>query len=116
MDYRNQDQPVDISRKLGQTSASSVLIPAGAGILQIYVRNTTANAITGGLKIGTSAGADDVVSALAVDAAAFTFVADTALLKRVFSMSLDQTLYFDAVTDWNSANIDIYVTFANLRM
>jgi quinolinate synthase len=78
------------------------------------VFNTTANAITDGLKFGTSAGGTDVVSARSVTANAFTFVPDANLAKRVFSTTVDQTIYFDAVTAWNSANVNIAVHLAKV--
>ena len=96
----------------GQTANGTVTIPAGYQILSIVVRNTTANAITGGLRIGTTAGATDVVVALTVGASALTLVSDAAMLKRAFSVSSAQTLYLEAVVAWNSASINTTITLA----
>lgn len=93
----------------GKTAAGSFVVPAGYTIASIAVFNNTANAVTGGLKFGKTAGAADVVAAQAVGANAAVVVADSALLLRVFSKTVDQTVYFDAVTAWNSANVDINV-------
>ena len=97
----------------GATSNTTVVIPAGMAIAGIYIANSTSNAVTGGIKIGTTSGATDVVVAQAVGASALVSVSDATLLKRLFSMSVDQTLYIQAVSSWNSANLivsfDLYV-------
>jgi hypothetical protein len=93
--------------KLAVTSDTTLAIPYGYAIAGIYIVNTTANAITGGLKIGTTAGATDVVAAQTVGANALVSVPYVDLLKRLFSMSVNQTLYIQAVSAWNSASITI---------
>lgn len=92
----------------------SLKVPAGAYVHNIVVQNTTANAVTGGIKVGTTAGGVDVVAALTCGANCYTFVADTALLKRLFSATASQQLSIDAVTAWNSASVDVTV-FYSLR-
>lgn len=94
------------------TANSSIVLPANTFIMHISVRNNTANAITGGLKFGTTNGGADIVAALAVGANAFTFVSDTALLKRFFSASATQQIFIDTVTLWNSASVDIEIIYA----
>lgn len=94
-----------------QTAANSFFLPANAVIRDILVINTTANAITGGLKFGTTSGATDIVAALAVGANATTFVADASLLKRYFSNSAVQQIFFDAVASWNSASVEIDIYY-----
>ena len=93
---------------------SSIVLPANAYILGIQVENLTANAVTGGLKIGTTAGGVDVVAALTVGASAKTFVLDAALLLRFFSSTAPQTIYLDAVTAWNSAKLNVRVIYTVL--
>jgi len=93
---------------------ASLVLPAGAYINQIVVANTTANAVTGGIKVGTTAGGTDVVAALTCAANCLTFVADASLSKRIFSATAAQTLSIDAVTGWNSASVDVTV-FYSLR-
>lgn len=96
---------------LTQTTAGSIssCVTAKYAITHIFIENTTANAITGGLKIGTTAGATDVVAAQAVGANALIVISDASILKRLFNTgSTAQTIYFDAVTSWNSASINIY--------
>lgn len=97
-----------------QTAAGSARLPANAVIREILITNTTANAITGGLKFGTTAGAVDVVAAQAVGANATTFVTDATLLKRFFSASATQDIFWDAVTGWNSASVTIDIIYYQL--
>jgi hypothetical protein len=93
----------------GITSGGSFVLPTNAYLVDILVTNTTGNAITGGLKFGTSAGAIDVVTAMAMGANALGVASVTGLLKKFFSSS--QTIYYDAVTLWNSANVTIEVIY-----
>lgn len=96
------------------TANSTASLPANGYITDIVVRNNTANAITGGLKFGTSAGATDIVVALTVGASSLTFVTDAAILKRIFSTSVAQIIYIDTVTLWNSASVDIDILYTQL--
>ncbi len=99
---------------LAATAAGTVVVPAGCAIANIYIVNNSANAVTGGIKIGTSVGGTQVVAAQAVAANALLAVDEDALLLRLFSKTVAQTLYFDAVTAWNSANIDVIVVVREL--
>jgi hypothetical protein len=91
------------------TSNGTLLVPKGYAIDQIIVNETSGNAVTGGIKIGTTSGATDVVVALAVAGNSLQVILDATLLKRMFSFSADQTLFVQTVTLWNSASVDIYV-------
>jgi hypothetical protein len=88
------------------------VIPAGAYIQQIIWSNTTANAVTGGMSVGTTANGTDVVAAQALGANALTFTTDALLLKRVFSLTAATTLHFAPVTSSNSAALNITVVYA----
>lgn len=89
-----------------QTTNDTVVIPAGYAIQSITVNNTTANAVTGGLKIGTTDGGTDVVVALATGANAILGIPDATILLKYFSTASPQTLYLNAVVAWNSASLD----------
>lgn len=91
----------------GTTSVPGPNIPAGAYLREVIVDNSTANAVTGGVNIGKTSGAADVVSALTCAANCLTFVADSALLLRVFSKTVSQPLFITAQTAGNSANLNI---------
>lgn len=101
-------------RLTAQTAANNLALPAGSFIREIRIKNTTANAITGGLKFGSTSGGTDVVTAQAVGASAIVFVTDATLLKRSFSDSAIQQIFFDAVTSWNSASVQIDVLYYQL--
>lgn len=94
-------------RMSAQTAAGSFMLPPGGVLRDIIVQNTTANAITGGLKFGTTAGGVDIVAALAVGANGLVFVTVALFLKRLFSASVAQQIFYDAVTLWNSASVQI---------
>jgi len=92
------------------TADATVSIPAGYKIDSLVIENTTANAVTGGIKIGTTNGGTEVAAAIAVGANALLQVTDAELLKRLFSMSTATTLYLQDVTAWNSASLNFYFT------
>lgn len=83
----------------------SFIVPAGHAIRDIYIKETAGFAITGGLRIGTTNGGNDVLSGFAVGANSIPIVKDAVLLKRAFSLVADQTLFVQAVTSWNGAHI-----------
>lgn len=95
----------------GTTDIVGPVIPAGAYIQQIIWFNSTANAVTGGVSVGTTANGTDVVAAQAVGANAMTFTTDALLLKRVFSTTAATTLHFAPVTSSNSANLTVTVIY-----
>lgn len=88
-------------------------LPPTAYITSIIIYNRTANAVTGGIKIGTTAGGTEVVTAQAVGANAFVECATINL--RLFSVSAYTTLYVYDVTDWNSANVDVFIQYVVLK-
>lgn len=91
------------------TSNSTFIVPAGWAIDDIFIMNSTANVITGGVKIGTTNGGIDVVIALAVGANFVGHIPEATMLKRFFSDTADQTLYIQAVTLWNSASLNLRI-------
>jgi hypothetical protein len=84
-------------------------LPAGCKIDSIIIRNKTANAVTGGIKVGTTNGGTEVVTAEAVGANAFV---SATLNASVFSATAATTLYFQDVTAWNSAVLDVVVNYS----
>lgn len=93
----------------GTTDIVGPVIPAGAYIKQIIWNNTTANAVTGGMSVGTTANGTDVVAAQTLAANALVFTTDALLLKRVFSLTAGTTLHFAPVTSSNTSNITISI-------
>jgi len=96
------------------TSNGTLVIPAGYQIIAASVVNTTANAITGGVKIGTSDGGTQVAVAIATGANAVIGIPDATILTKFFSTSATQTLYVQAVIAWNSASINVNLLLAKM--
>ena len=96
----------------GTTDIVGPAIPPGAYIQQIIWQNTTANAVTGGMSVGTTANGTDVVAAQALAANALVFTTDALLLKRVFSTTASTVLHFAPVTSSNTANLTITILYA----
>lgn len=95
------------------TSNGTITVPSNMAIAAICIENTTANAVTGGIKIGTTNGGTEVLGATAIGGN-FIDVVETTLAKRWYSSSADTTLYIQAVTAWNSASLTITFCFINL--
>jgi|SRR6516164_3382425 hypothetical protein len=98
--------------QVGGAGATGMSVPAGYAITGIYLQETSGNPITGGLNIGTSTGAADVVSAFAVPGGSFNAVPAAGILRLAFSASAAQPLFISAVTSWNSALLNIVVRLA----
>jgi hypothetical protein len=90
----------------GTSSVALGLLPANYWIDALILQNLTANAITGGINVGSAAGGNDIVSALAIGANALLVVPDAVVLKRVFSTTAPTNLFVSAVTSWNNANLN----------
>lgn len=105
--FTGKHPPVHHQRRaLGKTAAFTIDIPQGALATRIFIRNNTANAVTGGIKVGTTLAGVDVVAAAAVAASAVIY---TPTLIGAVNTAAVRTLYFDAVTAFNAANIDVVV-------
>lgn len=100
-----------VARTRGKTAAFTIPVPQGASIRDIHILNNTANAVTGGIKIGTIAGGVDVLAAGAV--AANALVSFVPLIGGANPSGV-RTIYVDAVTAWNAANIDIAIEWTDL--
>lgn len=84
-------------------------VPGGWAIEHIFFNEVEGFSVTGGVRIGTALGDDDVVVAQAIGANAIGHVKDVDMLKRIFNRSSPQTLYVEAVTAWNGATVDFVV-------
>lgn len=99
---------------LAQTGNFTMTVPAGAVIDDIFINETAGFAVTGGVKIGTTSGAVDVAIALAVGANSIQIAPSASILKQVFSTTLTQTLFFQAVTLWNGASVNVEIIYRSL--
>jgi hypothetical protein len=77
---------------------------------RICFAETAGNAVSGGIKIGTTSGAADVVAATAVAGNAIGEVSSGNILKSIFSRSAAQSLFVQAVSSWNSASLELAFT------
>lgn len=91
------------------SSNGTLFIPLGTNIESITILNTTGNAVTGGIRIGTTAGGADVVASLAIPANGLISVSDATILKKAFSNTANQTLFVEAIGAWNSASITVNI-------
>jgi len=114
MSYIKPGVPINQISLTGVTSNTTTSIPANCYIDSIFIKNTTANAVTGGIRIGTTDGGTDVVIALAVGANAILVIPAATLLKQVFSTTAPQTLYIQTVTLWNSASLNINIIYGQM--
>ena len=89
------------------TSSVGLGLPASMYIEGLIFQNLNANAITGGVNVGSSVGAADIVSALAVAGNALIVVADALILKRAFSAVAPTSLFVSAGGSWNGASLNI---------
>jgi len=95
----------------GTTDVVPFSLPAGAYIQQIIYANTTANAITGGITVGTTANGTDVATATTCGANCLAAATDAQLAKRALSATDATPLHFAAATAWNNANVTITLIY-----
>lgn len=86
------------------TANGSFAIPGGAVLKRVYIFNKTANAVTGGLRVGSAAAGTQYVTAQAVAANGLYEAAATAISPIVQTAGV---VYYEAVTGWNSAKLDL---------
>lgn len=102
------DPPVIIINQMSATR--TVQLPAGATIRQIVVQETSGGAVTGGLKIGTTANGGDVATGLTCAGNCVLTVLDSSILKKSFSSTASQNLIFDTNTGSYASGPRINVT------
>lgn len=95
----------------GTTSVQIATLPIGAYIAHILIENSTANAVTGGIDIGKTSGAADIVSAKTCAANCLTHVVDSAVLLRNFSTTVAQAIWLTGHTAGNSANLNVTIIY-----
>jgi hypothetical protein len=115
--YTQQSSQQSILYTTGvQTGTTDIVIgslPANAYIVGIFAANTTANAVTGGISIGSTANGTDIVATITCAANCVSNSPGTnTLVKSVFSTTAATSLHAAAVTAWNSANVTFTVVYA----
>lgn len=91
----------------------NVPIPGGARLEAIHIFNKTANAVTGGIRIGSAAAGTQHLTAQAVAANGLYFAAPTVQAPIVQTAG---ALFIEAVTAWNSAVLDIRIEYEELTL
>jgi hypothetical protein len=89
----------------------SFQLPAGSYAESVVIREKSGNDVIGGIRFGTAPGESDIVGALSVGAGAVNRVTVGPL---VIDFSAPKTIYFDAVSDWNGAAVDIFINTVDL--
>lgn len=87
------------------------VVPQYSVLRAIYIENTTANAVTGGINIGTTVGGADVAAAFAVAGNGLLVIDGATLLKKFLSNTAETMLHISAVTAWNGAVLNIRFQF-----
>jgi hypothetical protein len=95
-----------VLRKRAMSSNGSVSIPAGWAIDHIHFAETAGGAVTGNVRMGTTAGAADIVASQPVGANSIDTIASANILKKVFSRSAAQTVFIQAITSWGTSSVE----------
>lgn len=98
----------------GTTNFVIGTIPANGYISNVFFANSTANAVTGGISLGTTANGVDIIAAQTCAANCQVFTTDALLLKRVFPATTPaaaQPLNMAPVTAGNNANVTVTVVW-----
>lgn len=96
------------------TANTTFVLPAGYMIEHFAFQNTTANAVTGGVKVGTTSGGTDSLAAQAIAANTLDTTPGAGFTKRIFSTTADTTMYLQAVTAWNNASVNFSIVLRRL--
>lgn len=91
------------------TANGTLALPAGYFIERIWFKNHTANAVTGGIRIGSAAAGTQYVTAQAIAASVQAVIAPTISGYSLAQPQVASTLYIEAVTSWNSADVTVLV-------
>lgn len=103
--------PIDVMKmKVTENSASSFTVLAGYVVDSVGIKNTTSNALTGGLKLGSTVGCVDFATAVIIGANSGILL--MSFLTPIYANpDMVMTVYPDAVTLWNSVSSDLTINF-----
>lgn len=117
----NRAQAFGIASSGTTSLALPLTIPAGRWLRSIEIFNTTANAITGNLNIGTTASGADIASSCPIAANAIVVLTPGAaatahscdLLKpTIQGATNNQVVWLTAITAWNNASLTVRFNFS----
>lgn len=86
-------------------------LPPSTYISMVIYQNTTANAVTGGITLGSTSGGTDISTATTCGANCLAQATDAQLVKRAWSTTAYTPINAAAATAWNSANVTITVVY-----
>jgi hypothetical protein len=93
-----------------ELSANGTLaLPAGYAARRIYFWNKTANAVTGGIRIGNVTTGTQYVTAQAIAASTQAEIVPTISGWSLAQPQVASTLFIEAVTAWNNATVVVLV-------
>lgn len=104
--FENVDNDRIVLTLTGVVANTTFTVPAGYRISYFDIVNNTANAVTGGLHLGTAALGTQILNGHAIAANASQSV--ETLLKRFFAA--EQIVHISAGSSWNSASLTLTVT------
>lgn len=94
----------------GVTTDVTAVIPPGYVIDDIFIYNSTALAVTGGIKIGTTNGGTEIATSLPIAALSLARVMISSLNNTgPFSTTVSQTIYILTNGSWNGAVVDFII-------
>ena len=98
----------------GTTAVVIGSVPANCVVYTVTLANLTANAITGGVNVGTAASPSTMLSAQAVAASTNYFISQAPTPANMTTLVAAEpvNLQIAAVTSWNNANLNVAVTYA----
>lgn len=95
------------------TAATAVItLPAATRIDSVVIQEIAGNSVTGGIKIGTTNGGNDVVAGITCGASCLATATDVSMAKRVFSAFNSQPIFVGAVNSYNSANVWVTIRYS----
>ena len=93
------------------TNGQVALLPINAVLRAIYLQNTTANIVTGGINIGSTLNGVDIAVSVPVGANALVNVSGASILATWFSATAAQGIFISAVTAWNGASLNVRLEY-----
>lgn len=105
--YYNAAMTANVSPTIG-CEAGTYLVKG------LYIENSTANAVTGGLNVGTSDDGAEIFATLTVGASGMYWYLPADAVAVAFELTEDDELFFHAETAWNSASLIVKLVLQRL--
>jgi len=99
-------QSIHIEKNISSNATLASAVPAGYEITSIIIEETSGNAVTGDVDIGTTNGGTEIVSSEAVGSNALV---SATLIDTIYSLVSHQAVYITS-TNWGSATVSVYIS------